>query len=269
MPEELVIGVRQELDHVILRLRGWLSLRSIPRIREAAVKSLLDTGRVLIDLSRLRSTQAAFVTVFPTALAVSGGWPSARLVLFGADAALRSMLVSTRVPETVPLAADLPAARMLLEQRPPQVRRHRDLPRHNAAPAAARRFVREACGAWSVPQVVQEIAEVMSSELVSNALRHARPLPGAGIRVGWMLVGDHIEVEVSDGGGETAPTLGTPTRGSLGGRGLNIVDRLSRRWGVKSGPGGMVTVWAEVPFMHDALTEDHPSLVGDRGVIRA
>lgn len=59
MPGDLVVGVHKELDHVVLRLRGCLSLRNVPRVREAAVKSLLNAGGVLIDLSQLRSSQAA------------------------------------------------------------------------------------------------------------------------------------------------------------------------------------------------------------------
>jgi hypothetical protein len=100
--DDLNIRVCDEFDHVTLTLRGRLTLRSVPQVREATVKWLLSSGRVLIDLSRLRATQTAMVTVFPTALDVAGGWPSARLVLFGADATLRSMLKSTRVPDTGP-----------------------------------------------------------------------------------------------------------------------------------------------------------------------
>lgn len=55
VPDDVVIGVRPELDYVLLRLRGRLTLRSVPRVREATVKSLLRTGRVVIDLSHLRA----------------------------------------------------------------------------------------------------------------------------------------------------------------------------------------------------------------------
>jgi hypothetical protein len=112
MPGDLVVGVQQELDHVVLRLRGCLFLRNVPRVRETTVKTLLSTGRVLIDLSRLRSPQGALVTVFPTALAGAGGWPAAGLVLFGADTAMRAMLLAARIPDTVQLAADLTPARV-------------------------------------------------------------------------------------------------------------------------------------------------------------
>lgn len=141
-PRPLVVDVDHRDDPVVVRLRGCLTLREIPRVHEAAVKSLLDTGRVLIDLSRLRCRQPAFVTVFPTVLVVAGGWPSARLVLFGATNKLHTMLVSVGVPQTVPLAEDVSEARALLDQRPAQLRRHCELPVHRAAPAAARQFVR-------------------------------------------------------------------------------------------------------------------------------
>jgi hypothetical protein len=115
MPNGLVVEIREEVGYTVLRLSGQLSLRTVPRVREAAVKSLLGIGRVVINLSSLRSPQTAFVAVFPAALAAAGGWPLARLSMFGADAGMRSMLVSTRTVETVPLAADLAAALAILE----------------------------------------------------------------------------------------------------------------------------------------------------------
>ena len=77
-------------------------------------------------------------------------------------------------------------------------------------------------------------AALVVSELLSNALRHAQPLPGAGIRVAWDLDTDSVRVAVSDGGGSTRPELGEPTPTTTGGRGLWIVARLSRRWGTLS-----------------------------------
>ncbi len=91
-------------------------------------------------------------------------------------------------------------------------------------------------------------AGLVISELLSNALQHAQPLPGAGIRVAWDLDTDSVRVAVSDGGGSTRPELGEPTPTMTGGRGLWIVARLSRRWGTLSNEEG-TTVWAEVLVM--------------------
>jgi anti-sigma regulatory factor (Ser/Thr protein kinase) len=88
-------------------------------------------------------------------------------------------------------------------------------------------------------------AALVISELLSNALRHAGPLPGAGLRVAWDLDTDSVRVSVSDGGGPTRPVLGQPTPTATGGRGLRIVARLARRWGTLRDDQG-TTVWAEV-----------------------
>lgn len=75
-------------------------------------------------------------------------------------------------------------------------------------------------------------AGLVLSELISNALRHATPLPGRTVKVAWSLRQDSVEVAVSDGGGPTAPVASEPANSSIGGRGLGIVARLSLRWGV-------------------------------------
>jgi anti-sigma regulatory factor (Ser/Thr protein kinase) len=79
-------------------------------------------------------------------------------------------------------------------------------------------------------------AGLVISELISNALVHARPLPGRTVKVSWHLRQDSVEVAVSDGGGPTVPMVNEPSNWSLGGRGLGIVARLSLRWGVCVGP---------------------------------
>jgi anti-sigma regulatory factor (Ser/Thr protein kinase) len=77
-------------------------------------------------------------------------------------------------------------------------------------------------------------AGLVVSELISNALRHATPLPGNCIKVSWQLRWDSVRLAVSDGGGQTLPQVHQPTNSALGGRGLGIVDRLALRWGVCS-----------------------------------
>ena len=61
-----------------------------------------------------------------------------------------------------------------------------------------------------------------------------------------------MEVEVSDGGGETTPAVNEPTNWAIGGRGLGIVARLSVHWGIRAEQDGEpeTTVWAEVPVRY-------------------
>jgi anti-sigma regulatory factor (Ser/Thr protein kinase) len=96
-------------------------------------------------------------------------------------------------------------------------------------------------------------AGLVLSELISNALRHATPLPGSLVKVSWMLGDEFIEVAVSDGGGPTVPMVNKPAANALGGRGLGIVDRLALRWGVYTRQDGSeTTVWAALPLIGDA-----------------
>jgi anti-sigma regulatory factor (Ser/Thr protein kinase) len=91
-------------------------------------------------------------------------------------------------------------------------------------------------------------AGLVLSELISNALRHATPLPDAAVRVAWQIHGDCVEIAVSDGGGPTVPEVNKPGSSAIGGRGLGIVERLSLRWGAypSADGAGAMTVWAEI-----------------------
>jgi anti-sigma regulatory factor (Ser/Thr protein kinase) len=86
-------------------------------------------------------------------------------------------------------------------------------------------------------------AVLVISELLSNAIRHARPLPGANLQVAWALEDGAVEVAVSDGGAPTRPQQAQATVSSLGGRGLDIVEYLARTWGIRADDSGL-TVWA-------------------------
>jgi anti-sigma regulatory factor (Ser/Thr protein kinase) len=243
MPEELVVKVHEAPGYIVLRLSGQLSRQTAPLLREAAVKSLLGSGRVVIDVSQLRAPQASFVTIFPTALAAAGGWPSARLVLFGADTPLHAMLVSTRTTETVPLAADMVSALAILEQPPPEIRRHRSLPMHCTAASAARLFVRDACDAWLVPVAIREIAELVSSELVSNAVEHAHSTSELTLT----RTRSALRVSVRDYCLGPLPRPRPIDVTAFRGRGLHLVAALAHLWGVSPHSDGK-TVWANLPL---------------------
>jgi anti-sigma regulatory factor (Ser/Thr protein kinase) len=88
-------------------------------------------------------------------------------------------------------------------------------------------------------------AVLVLSELVSNAIKHARPLASGKIAVSWEVVGEVVRIAVTDGGSSTRPTPLHPSISALGGRGLSIVSTVAREWGVDDGPPG-TTVWAEL-----------------------
>ncbi len=114
----------------------------------------------------------------------------------------------------------------------------------SAAPHIRQTLVAD-LAAREVPGEVVEEAEIVVSELVANAIRHAKPLSDGAIRVHWKVKNNVVEVEVSDGGGPTVPRPAPPTTWAPGGRGLRIVRSLAHEWGVLEEPNGR-TVWASV-----------------------
>ncbi|MEU5994409.1 ATP-binding protein [Spirillospora sp. NPDC047418] len=119
------------------------------------------------------------------------------------------------------------------------------LPHAPSSVAVARKRLSSELADSGVYETVVDDASVILSELISNALRHARPLPSGQVRVCWLRRGDVLELEVSDGGAMTEPRRGPGTLSSLGGRGLGIVEALSDGWGVRHDDDS-TTVWAVV-----------------------
>jgi anti-sigma regulatory factor (Ser/Thr protein kinase) len=100
-----------------------------------------------------------------------------------------------------------------------------------------------------VPPECRDDAMLVLSELVSNAVKHAAPLPDGQITVSWQVADDVLHVEITDGGSGTRPSASVAVLSALGGRGLDIVRMVASQWGVTE-DDGTVTVWAEVPRTH-------------------
>jgi anti-sigma regulatory factor (Ser/Thr protein kinase) len=94
--------------------------------------------------------------------------------------------------------------------------------------------------AGEVDEEQLEVLRLLMSEMVSNSIRHAEGSRSVDVRV-W-LARRSIRLEVEDRGPGFRPPRAVPR--ATGGWGLVIVDRLSRRWGVRSGP--RTTVWLEL-----------------------
>jgi anti-sigma regulatory factor (Ser/Thr protein kinase) len=105
-----------------------------------------------------------------------------------------------------------------------------------------------------VSDEVRQDAMLVISELVSNAVKHAAPLPDGFVRVSCSIDEDRLRIEITDGGAVTRPNPEVATIFALGGRGLDIVRTISRDWGVIQ-QDDSVTVWADVPRVRKHLAD--------------
>jgi len=106
-----------------------------------------------------------------------------------------------------------------------------------------RRLMRADLRAAGLRADVDSSALTVVSELLGNSIRHARPLPGRHVRVEWRITLQAVEMRVTDGGGSRTPRMRRAGPTATEGRGLTIVDALSRAWGVDPGEADS-TVWA-------------------------
>jgi anti-sigma regulatory factor (Ser/Thr protein kinase) len=234
--------VRRDMHDCVLALRGAVTRWSSAAVVGALSKPLLHAQQVLVDVSGLQVGWTPGLRAFPSALTRAGGWPWARLVLFGAGDHLAARLGALRVSETVPVAVDVDAAYELAGVRPPVVVRGHELTADLTSVARARALVRDACAVWGVDDADDDAA-LVANELVTNAVEHA----GTGCRLKLVLDGRGLTVSVRDGrrgGLEALPPLDvTGDRG----RGLLVVAGVSRTWGVVEHADGK-TVWALLPL---------------------
>jgi anti-sigma regulatory factor (Ser/Thr protein kinase) len=120
------------------------------------------------------------------------------------------------------------------------------VPHERSSVRAARHALAAELAANGIGTPMRDDAVLVLSELVSNAIKHAAPLPSGHISVCWYIRQDRLHLEITDGGGQTRPQAAVAAVSSLGGRGLDIVRTICSAWGVTE-HGNAVTVWADLP----------------------
>ncbi|HYN17483.1 MAG TPA: ATP-binding protein [Actinomycetes bacterium] len=108
--------------------------------------------------------------------------------------------------------------------------------------AAARRFVASAIQAGGP---ARDVTRLLVSEAATNAVLHSASGDGGTFAVEYLISNDLLRVQVHDGGAPTSPQRRVHHPESMTGRGLDLFDALSDRWGVEGGPHGW-TVWFEL-----------------------
>lgn len=123
-------------------------------------------------------------------------------------------------------------------------------PRHHEIGAkadnvrAARRFVRTCLRKWGLDRLT-DIAVLLTSEIVTNAVLHAGPhSPLSAIVVNLTQTAGTTRVEVVDGD-IALPVVGSGEVDKQSGRGLLLLDALADSWGVSAGSDEKA-VWFEL-----------------------
>lgn len=105
--------------------------------------------------------------------------------------------------------------------------------------AVARRFVVDTLHRLRHEDMA-DVAELLTSEVVTNAILHA----GTAVEVRISDEGDVVRIQVSDGAA-AAPTRRRYTAEAATGRGLDLVEALASDWGTRTEASGK-TVWFTV-----------------------
>jgi anti-sigma regulatory factor (Ser/Thr protein kinase) len=116
----------------------------------------------------------------------------------------------------------------------------------DSSAAEARRRTLAQLLAWHTPGDTQDNAQLVISELVTNALRHTR---SETVSCELRINGSLLRVAVSSEGAGPRQEPSPAGDDDEGGRGLLLVVALARGWGVRPYDAGRGhTVWADLPL---------------------
>lgn len=232
---------------VVVAVRGDLSETNRAELVASLAELLGEHHQVVLDISRLRAHDASAVQAFAEAHGRAGGWPRACLALAAPEPALVTLLTDSGVADEAPVYAEVGEALTRCADRPSLLREGWRFEVDAHAPGRARSRVRAVCRRWGLGGEVRQAAEIVVTELVTNAVEHA----ASPSMVEVSQRGDAIRMTVRDygtGAAHRVPEAAAwraPPTSSPRGRGLAMVAAVSRAWGVLVHADGK-TIWAEM-----------------------
>ena len=127
-----------------------------------------------------------------------------------------------------------------------------DVPVEAEAAAIAREVVARALVEVPIPEERIEDLRLLTSEIVTNAVRHAGLAQEDTIGVAVDVSERRVRVEVADDGPGFDPSDLSESSERVGGWGLRLVRQLSDRWGVIRNEPNLV--WFEVSLSRETTT---------------
>jgi hypothetical protein len=234
MPTEVRQRMETGQPRPVVRLAGVLDLDSVAARRASLYADLLgQPGPFVVDLSELTVADRHAATAFAAVLRATSDWPAVEVVLCVPDEA-----TATWAAANLPIRTDLGGALEALKGLGATRRLTMTLEPVLGAARRSRELVTEACARWELPELAGP-ACIVTTELVNNVVAHARTPMTV-----WLALHDGtLTVAVQDAD-PTPPTARGPVAPTAyGGRGLLLIDSVSRRWGTTSSAAGKV-VWA-------------------------
>lgn len=234
--------VRSAAPIGLIEVAGVLRLSTVPRLREAVLKVISeDPEAIVLDLGELEAIENGLSLVaFSTLGQLVSDHNAGELVLAVPSIRVRVALQrqsSLFVRVFATRAQALLAARMGVA---PRVVR-RELPAVPQAPRLARCLVQDVCARWQLGDELREQAQIVVTELVSNAVEHA----GGGIELAITVGRCVLRLEVADDNSDVLPNPLDPPTGARQGHGLRLVAKLASHCGGMATSRGK-TMWADL-----------------------
>lgn len=238
LPAEMRTVAATARPYALVRLVGTLEPTAAEPVRAALLTFLADQPTaVVVDLSALSAPDPAALALFAAAAREAARWAISELVIcappppmlggrwYDPELTLAGSLAETgrRLAELSPTAAH--SAHLALAPVPGSARRAREL-------------VTDRCRRWDVDEL-GEPARIAATEMINNVVAHA----GTAMELRLRFHDNVLHLAVRDHS-PTPPTYAGPASAtSPGGRGLQLIDTVTRQWGASALADGKV-VWA-------------------------
>ncbi|BFU42528.1 ATP-binding protein [Krasilnikovia sp. MM14-A1004] len=232
MASEIGHVVDRAQVHPVVRFTGVLAGSEAAAVRTALLDVLAEAPQALIvDVADLTVKDADAPGVLRRVARETTVWPATHLILATPDPAPWQDAGLSVCPSVTAAAASLgsprPGRRLELELEPVV-----------GAARRARELVTEACARWDLPELAGA-GSIVVTELANNVVAHAR----TPMTVLLSRYADTMAVAVRDHSAGQPRFAGRVAPTAYGGRGLLLIDAVTRSWGSLPLSDGKV-VWA-------------------------
>jgi anti-sigma regulatory factor (Ser/Thr protein kinase) len=244
MTTTLVCRVQRRLPIAVVALYGTLDQSSVARAVVTMRDCLAEAPTVLlVDISHLVVASATAMRRIVSLVGEARKWPSAEIGLCGNSVESNALLAEYAPTDRPAVYPDLNTGVAAALDVPMATRTSLALRPDAEAPALARQYVIDTCTDWGISRV-GKVATLVASELVTNAVVHARTPAVMALRLAHDML--HVSVRDNDPRPMYRPAPGlTGAHEGDHGRGLLILDAMADEWGCHPTGDGKV-VWAAI-----------------------